>query len=206
METAVALLAAVLFCYFLAKSQPFRSLMWKVGKIGGVVVLLTGAAVASYVLYQRYDEARRRKLIKPSEVVLSDLTFTNDYGTSYRLTGAVKNTSNRSLHSIGVTFVIRDCAVPFDPDKYIAESEMKADLATAEAGGDKELAKRIAEKIKAQKPRPGHVKDPWATPPTSREIAESRKVKATSADGSPQAVIPGGDRKLSNAEIKALGF
>ena len=148
MAAAVALLVAVLFFYFLAKSQPFRSLIWKTGKVAGVVGVLALAAVGSYVLYQRHDEARRRTLIKPSEIVLSDLTFTNDYGTSYKLAGTVKNTSRYALHSIGATFVIRDCEVPFDPDKYL-ESKMMEDLAAADAAGDKKLAWEIAGKIKA---------------------------------------------------------
>jgi hypothetical protein len=78
--------------------------------------------VVLVLLYQKYHEAKRRALIKPNDIIFRELTFENERDGPYKLVGTVKNTSKHYLQSIGVTLVIQDCMVPFDPDKYLARS------------------------------------------------------------------------------------
>jgi hypothetical protein len=198
MESALTLIAVIFLVYLLATSQPFRSVVWKAGKIGVVLVLIAAAGVGLYLLIENRREATRRTLIKHDEVALNDLTLSgyNLMLSGYRLEGTVKNTSRYPLHIVGAKVVILDCVdayadLGFVPDAKQAGTGFEWGKDSVPVAKRKHNVRDLGINLN-DKPRfdiqPGHVETPrWSQAPVV-PVAEQKK------------------RPLSPDEKKALGF
>ena len=61
------------------------------GKALLILAAVVGAAIALFVANERQEEGAAKSRMLPQEVELSELILASDYGSSYRLTGRIKN-------------------------------------------------------------------------------------------------------------------
>ena len=106
MFAAVALVAAIIL---FIKFPAFRKVTLILVAVGVVGVLL----LLGYSKQQEADSARKREaakhLVVPTSLVFQDMGLGKQYGSAYRLTGRVKNTSQYTVTAITVRVSISDC-------------------------------------------------------------------------------------------------
>jgi len=83
-----------------------------------VLALVGVGAIALFIIYQQSEreQAAAKSRVKPQEVEFTDMRLgRSQYGSSYQLTGRVRNLSTTySISSLTLRIVLRDCITPQD--------------------------------------------------------------------------------------------
>jgi hypothetical protein len=74
----------------------------------GTAALLVGIVAIVY-LKDESEKAASKKRISPSEIELADLGLRASYGTSYVITGRVRNRSRYTLSDFAIQVTLEDC-------------------------------------------------------------------------------------------------
>lgn len=75
-----------------------------------IVLSILAAAIIAVVWYIRYGGQAGAGMIAPGELVLNNLEMTQQYRTSYRMTGRlVNNSTEYTLTSVKITITASDC-------------------------------------------------------------------------------------------------
>ncbi len=99
----VWLLVAII-CIFLAIK--FRGFRYSILAIAGILAV----AVTLYIAHNKQEEESSKSLVRPDQLVFSDLAMgPESFGSSYKLSGRVKNNSPYYVFLVKAKFHILDC-------------------------------------------------------------------------------------------------
>lgn len=78
-----------------------------------IVTALVGAVIVALAWYIRYGDEEGTGLVTAEELVLENLSLSQQYRTSYRMTGRLVNNSDAyTLQSVTITITASDCTGP----------------------------------------------------------------------------------------------
>lgn len=89
-----------------------------------LVMAVLAAVIAALVWYLRFGDLQGSELISPGELRLNNMEMTQQYRTSYRMTGRLVNSSpDYALKRVTITITASDCTDGGDDCIVIGESD-----------------------------------------------------------------------------------
>lgn len=91
-----------------------------------IVTAVVGAVIVALAWYIRYGEEEGTGLITAEELVLENLNLSQQYRTSYRMTGRLVNSSDAyTLQSVTITITASDCTGPEGKDCIVVGEDTR---------------------------------------------------------------------------------
>lgn len=91
-----------------------------------IVTVVVGAVIVALAWYIRYGEQQGTGLITSEDLVLENLSLSQQYRTSYRMTGRlVNNSEEHTLESMAITITASDCTGPEGSDCVVVGEDTR---------------------------------------------------------------------------------